>query len=373
MSKENILYIIWSLSQGGAERVVINLAKGLDRTRFNPMVCCLNEKGEFANELEDIGIPVIPLHKKGKLDIVVINRLIAVIKQYQIDIVHTHLFGSNLWGRIAAILARVPVIIATEHNVDVQKTRFHLTIDRWLSRRTDKIIAVSNKVKEFYVGKGISADKIEVIYNGIEITKSPSHQVTRSPVKDELEIRDGEVVLAVVGRLVPQKGHRYLFEALGLLNGKYRFKLLVVGEGPMKDSLWSIVNSLLLKDKVIFTGMRKDVRNILGITDILILPSLREGLPIVALEAMASGVPVVATKVGGTPEVVEDGITGLLVESENPFALAEATNRLFNNRGLARKLGENGYKRVKEMFSLEKMVEGHQRVYEELYKVKSQK
>ena len=369
MKKINILYIIWSLGLGGAERVVINLAKGLDKTRFNPIICCLNWPGEFAHELEDIGIQVIPMHKKGKLDFLLIFRLVNLMRQHKIDIVHTHLFGSNLWGRIAAIKAKVPIIITTEHNVDVQKTGFQLLLDRWLSQSTKKIIAVSNSVKEFYVSKGISSDKIEVVYNGIEITMSPCHHVTTLPVKDELGVQDGETVLAVVGRLVPQKGHRYLFEALSLLNGKHRFKLLVVGDGLLAQSLKvTTLQSHQLKDKVIFTGMRKDVRDILGITDILILPSLREGLPIVVLEAMSCGVPVVATDVGGTHEVVENEVTGILVEPENPLALAEATRRLLHNRNLAKQMGKSGYERVVQTFSLEKMVDKHERLYEECLK-----
>lgn len=166
--KLKVLYIIWSLGLGGAERVVINLAKGLDKTKFNPLICCLNDKGIFAQELEKEGIKVLELKKTWKFDFTVIKKLTAIIKENRIDIVHTHLWGANFWGRIAAQKAGVPVIVATEHNSDTWKTHLHFMLDRFLARKTDKIIAVSNSVKEFYVSKGIRAEKIEIIYNGIE-------------------------------------------------------------------------------------------------------------------------------------------------------------------------------------------------------------
>ncbi|MDP3789080.1 MAG: glycosyltransferase, partial [Candidatus Omnitrophota bacterium] len=197
--KVKILYLIWSLGLGGAERVVINLAKGLDRTKFNPMVCCLNAKGQFACELENAGIAVIALHKRGPFDIGVIGKLVSVIKKHEIDIMNTHLFGANFWGRIAANIAAIPVI-ATEHNVDVWKTKFHFALDRLLARKTNKIIAVSNTVKEFYADRGIRPDKIRVIYNGIEVSGFSEDRETDEEsrkAKCEFGIKDNETVLAV--------------------------------------------------------------------------------------------------------------------------------------------------------------------------------
>jgi len=368
----NVLYLIWSLGLGGAERVIINLVKGLDKDKFKPVICCLNAAGQFAFELENQGIKVIALNKKGKFDISVIGKLIAVIKENNIDIVHTHLWGANFWGRIAAKKAGVKVIIATEHNEDVWKPELFFILDRWLARSTDKIIAVSNKVKEFYVGKGIPEEKIEVIYNGVDIEMS---QVSgrRSHIREEFGIKEDETVLAIIGRLVPQKGHRYLFEALGSLNGQYKVKLLVVGDGPLLESLKSQVASLRLQDKVIFAGLRKDVPNILKNIDMLVMPSLREGLPMVALEAMATGVPIVATQVGGTPEVIIEGECGLLVKSKNHHALRSAIERIISDTVLKNCIIDNAKKRIREEFKVEKMLSKTQDVYEKLYAAKNEK
>jgi len=360
----NLLYIIWSLGLGGAERVVINLVKGLDKNRFKPIVCCLNDKGIFTEELERLGIKVIALKKKRGVDISVIPKIIKVIEDYQIDIVHTHLWGANFWGRISAKLARVPVVVATEHNIDNWKKWYHFLFDRWLSYGTDTIVAVSQKVKEFYLEKGISKEKIKVIYNGIDFS-SEIQKSGKDNIRKEFGISQEDILLAVVGRLVEAKGHQYLFEALRSFNGRYKFKLLVIGDGPLRRGLEASVKNFQLNEKVIFTGLRKDVPKILGSVDILVLPSLREGLPLVALEAMAQGVPVVATKVGGTPEVVEDGVNGILVESANPLALAEGLRKVLDNQELLRKIRENSFRIIKERFSAEKMVKDTEALYEE--------
>lgn len=358
----NVLYIIWSLGLGGAERVVINLAKGLDKTRFNPTVCCLNEAGEFAAELEHLGIKVVALHKKSKADITVIRKLIAVIKEYNIQIVHTHLWGANFWGRIAAKVAGVPVIIATEHNVDIWKSNLNFALDRMLSHISDKIITVSRTVKEFYIKHGIPAGKIEVIYNGIDTDARSSMLDARK----EFGLAEGESLLAIIGRIVEQKGHRYLFEALERLNGQHKVKLLVVGDGPLLNNLKvTAQQNPQLREKVIFTGLRKDVRNLIEAVDILLMPSLREGLPMVALEAMAAGKPVIATNVGGTPELIKDGDNGILIEPRDSRQLAEAIKKLLVNTPLSESLGRRGQESVLNRFSIKDMVKNTGNLYEQ--------
>jgi len=368
-----VLYIIWSLGLGGAEQVVINLAKGIDKKKFNVIVCCLNDKGIFAQEVEKEGIEVIALGKRGKFDATVLFKLIRVIKKYKIDIVHTHLWGANTWGRIAAKLAGVKVVIATEHNVDTWKPRYYFWIDRFLQYFTDKIIVVSEKVKEFYVGEGISEKKIEVVHNGIPLFSSsfPSCHLpggiktgeVRERVGEEFGIHPEDKVLAIVGRLVEQKGHRYLFEALHLLNGRYKLKVLVIGEGPQREKLVNMARQSGIEDKVMFTGIRQDVRRILSAVDILVMPSLREGLPMALLEAMANEVAVIASNVGGVPEVIIDKQTGILVKPGDKAELAEAINFLLEDESLRRKLAMEGKKRVTDEFSYNRMVERTEELY----------
>ncbi|MFH1245909.1 MAG: glycosyltransferase [Candidatus Omnitrophota bacterium] len=372
-----VLYVIWSLGLGGAERVVINLALGLDKRRFKPLVCCLNDKGAFAEELEKAGIEVMPLHKKGKWDIRVVGKLAGIIRRRKIDIVHTHLWGANLWGRLAALLCRASVIIATEHNEDVWKPRVFLLADRLLACGTDKIVAVSRSVRDFYVQQaGIRAEKIQVVYNGVTVcgkanTVNPALPAgRRTPLTEEIGLLPDDTVLAIIGRLVEQKGHRYLFDALRQMDDKYKIKLLVVGDGPLLGSLRSTVGAGLASARIIFLGLRKDVREILEITDILVMPSTREGLSIVALEAMAQGVPIIASMVGGNPELIINGETGLLVRPRDAQELKKALIELLENKDLRARMGANARLRVEEKFSLRVMIETTERLYVSLWERK---
>ncbi len=349
----NVLYITLNLGQGGAERVVINLAKALNRSKFKPTVCCLYDKGSFAEEVEKENIKVVALNKKSKIEPSIIGKLVGIIRENDIHIVHTHLWGANFWGRVAAKIAKTPIIIATEHNEDIWKSKFYFLLDKWLARWTDKVIAVSNSVKNFYVSKaGLDAKKIEVIHNGINVNKGKGNQFSISRLKKELGINGDESVLAVIGRLVPQKGHRYFLMALKELLAKYRIRGLIIGSGPLEQELREFSQNLGLEGNVIFTGFRQDVPNLLKTIDILVMPSLREGLPITALEAMAAGVPVVATKVGGTPEVIIDGQTGTLVAPNNHTALKEGIRRLIDDSNLSSQIISNAKTRIKAEFNI---------------------
>ncbi len=369
--------------------MVINLAKGLDRDKFKSIVCCLNSKGKFADELEKEGIRVIELKKRWKFDFSVIKKLIEIIKENKINIVHTHLWGANFWGRLAAQKASVPVIISTEHNSDTWKTPLHFVIDRYLAAKTDRIIAVSKSVKEFYVKNvGIPSGKIEVIYNGISISEhrsqitehSKSHSV-HSPqstvhsqdnyIRKQLAISPDETVIAMIGRLVPQKGHKDFLLALKVLTGcGFKVKGLIVGSGPQEMYLKQVCDNLALNGNVIFTGVRSDIPELFKAIDMIALPSTREGFPMIILEAMSAGVPVVASSVGGVPEVITNGFNGLLVEPENHTELKAAFAKLIHDERLSNSLIDNARATVAKEFNLRNMIDSTQGLYEKIYESK---
>ena len=279
------------------------------------------------------------------------------MKMHKIQVVHTHLWGANFWGRAAALVARVPFIIATEHNLDPWKRKYHLIIDKYLSRHTHKVIAVSNTVKDFYVSKAkISSNRITVIHNGIELDKF-------SFAKKEV---NGEFMLGVIGRLVPQKGHRYFLMALKDLMGSSNVKGLVVGSGPEEKNLKELCDRIGLNGRVRFAGFKENIPALLKEIDIMVLPSLREGLPMIALEAMASGVPVVATRVGGTPELISDRETGLLVNPEDHRALKASIENLIRDKYLMEQLRNNARKKVEAEFSSNRMVTKTKELYHEI-------
>lgn len=368
----NVLYIIWSLGLGGAERVVINLAKGLDKSKFKTTICCLNDKGAFAHELEEIGIEVIALNKKSGIDVSIIGKIIKVIKDKEISIVHAHLWGANFWGRIAAWLVGVPVVIITEHNEDTWKNKLHFICDYWLSFCTDKIVTVSKSVEQFYINNAkLAPKKMKVIYNGIDTNLPDNHSYLKeSNIRSEFNISVDEVVLAVIGRLVPQKGHRYFFLALKELLSTHKMKGLVVGSGPLEKELKEFASRLGLNGHVIFTGLRQDIHSFLRVIDILVMPSTREGLPMVALEAMANDVPVIATDVGGNPELITDQQTGLLIKPEDYLALKDSINRIITDQNLSLRIVNNAKELVRNEFDITVMVNKTQQLYSKLYSEK---
>jgi len=365
--KKNVMYVIWALEIGGAEKMVVSLASHLNREIYNPIVCCLNYKGRLAYKLEEEGISVIELGKRPRFDLSIIPKFIKVMRNNNSDIVHTHLWTSDFWGRLAAKLAGVPTIISTVHNVDSWKPKMFLVVDRILSYFTDKIIAVSDTVKYFYINNAkISAGKIKTIYNGIEVEKF-SIEVDKNNKRQELGLDPHNKIIAVIGRLVEQKGHIYFLEYCRKLLDKYSdIQGLIVGDGPLRRKLEERSKILGISNRVIFAGIRNDIAEILKVIDILVVPSLYEGLPTIILEAMAAGIPVVATDVGGNSELLINGETGFIVPSKDSSALADSIEKLLKSDALAKRMGSMGRRRAIVYFSLDKMVRETEELYEGL-------
>lgn len=363
----NVLYVIWSLSLGGAERVVINLAKGLDKSKFNPIVCCLNDKGAFAHELEAEGIEVIALHKRGKFDFSILHSLFSIFKQRGIHIAHTHLWGANFWGRIAAKRACVPVIIAHEHGIEAWRNAAHALFDKILYRHTDRVILVSQASQKLFLSK-IKSDsfKCRVIYNGVDTEKFNGY-INPVEARMRLGLSQEDYAIASIGRLVTEKGHEYLFEAIKLMILKYpSLKVLVAGDGPEKQRLIHKVKHLGVQKNIIFLGARNDIAEILSASDLFVLSSTKEAFPISILEAMAVGRPVVATDVGGVSELISNEKTGFVVPPRNSQALADAIAKLVNNKNAAAEMAEAGKRRIKESFTLRQWLGNIENLYTDL-------
>ena len=362
--KINVLYLIWTLEMGGAEHVVVNLARGLDRTRFTPMVCCLNWKGRLAEELEREGIRVVALEKSSRWDLRVVGKLVGLLRRERIHILHTHLWSASFWGRIAARLARVPVVVITEHNVDTWRNRFHLLADQWLSRRTDRLIFVSQVVQEFYRQQLVlPLEKCQVVYNGIDLEACRVNGHA-AEVRASWGIPAGARVVGTIGRLAERKGHRFFIEAMRTVAATSPNVVgVIVGEGRIRDELAAAIEAAGLRETVRLVGYCPEIAQALSALDLFVLPSLMEGFPLAILEAMAAGKPVVATDVGGTVETMEPGRTGLLVPPANSQALAEAILSLLNDPARAVRMGQAGRARAEERFSLPAMIRETQTLY----------
>ena len=362
--RARILYLIWSLDLGGAEQVVIDLARHIDRAQFEPVVCCLYDKGRSAPSVEKEGIPVIALGSKS--DALLVPALFRLIRSWKIDLVHTHLFHANLWGRISAECAGVPVI-CSEHGMDTWRGPFHLTMDRCLARVSKRIIFVSKAVKQFYTernpclkGRGC------VLYNGVEIEKFQAKGLGEE-VRQSLGLRESHRVLGIVGRLVPEKSHVDFIEVIQSLSRELEDIVgLIVGEGELLSQLEQLVKRRGIEDRIMFLGYRSDMPRIYQAMDVFVTTSLREGFPLSVLEAMAAGIPIVATDVGGIPECIKDGEEGLLVPASDPMAAAQAVLKVLTDSALRDTLVANARRRVRASFSVQAMVKNHESLYREI-------
>jgi len=340
MAPITVLHLVEDMKIGGLERVLASIVLHLDKKKFQPEVWCLARGGEMAEELLSRGVKVQILNLTTYYNPLNILHLALLMKQHHISILHTHGYYGSTFGRLSALIARVPIILTHVHSTYFNYTKRNLAIEKMLSHFTDKVICVSRAVQSFVTEmEKICIEKTCVIYNGVEwplVNVPPDESLL---LKSRLGIEDQELVLTVVASLTPIKGHAILLQALQHLSPEMPpFKLLVVGGGPERSRLESLTKKLDITSHVIFTGERNDVTELLSISDIFIMPSIeREGMNMATIEAMAAGLPVISTWVGGMPELVENGISGFLVEPQNPPALAKALRTLMESKDLRKK------------------------------------
>jgi glycosyltransferase involved in cell wall biosynthesis len=302
---------------------------------------------------------------RHKVDLFALLRLYRYIRRVNPTILHASLFHANLPGRVLGRVAGVPIIICAERTMGME-SEWRYRINRWTIGLVDRVTAVSTNVRDFCVSHiGLPAEKLSVIYNGVELPEGafPSTREARAA----LGLPPDEPIIGTVSRLEPVKGIAILIQALARVDHVH---LAIVGDGPDRAALESLADDLGVADRIHWAGHRRDVPRLLPAFELLVQPSLHEGLPNSILEAMAVGLPVVATAVGGTPEVVVDGVTGLLTPSRDPGVLAKAITTLLRNPDLQRKMGRAGAERVRERFSQEQTVQQTQALYAHLLESK---
>jgi glycosyltransferase involved in cell wall biosynthesis len=360
-----ILHVISTLTRGGPEKQLALLAAGLPRDEFEVHVCALSRGGPLEEDLQRANIPVTVLGKRWKYDPIAWWQLRRHIARLQPDLVQTWMFTANTYGRTAARWAGVKHIVASERCVDSWKSWHHLAIDRRLARHTDAIVVNSEGVEEFYREQGIPTQMLRVIENGIG--PPPKNNVTHDQLCDELGIPRGAHLLGAVGRLWHQKRIKDLIWATDLLKViRDDAHLLILGDGPQRENLERFRDACLIDDKVHFLGQRDDVMRFMPHFALLWLASSYEGLPNVVMEAMASGVPVVATDIAGTRELVTPGVSGFLVSVGDRSGLARLAHKILEDPALRERLGEAGRQRILAEFSVEAMVAKHVALYREL-------
>jgi len=367
MKPIRLLFVLTSPVRGGVEEVVLGLLRRLDPTEFRlGLAAPAALLDSFGADLDGVRVDAEAMSVEPLLRRDAFGPLSRFVRQFRPDVLNSHLFRSTAAAAPVAAWFSVP-IVETYHGREGWRrglVRGRFLPDRLVARLVDRVIAVSEAARTFLVeGKGYPAAKITVVTNGRDLSiYRPG--AWREAARRELGLGLATPVVGVVGRLDAQKGHTYLLDAWPAVQREMpEARLLLVGEGGLRQPLEQRVRELGLADSVIFAGFRTDVPQMLDAMDVMVLPSLYEGMPLTAIEASAMARPVVATAVDGTPEVVADGLTGRLVPPADPAALTGAMLDLLRDPDGARRMGEAGRRRVLARFDVARHVEATADVY----------
>lgn len=366
-----VLHVIGGGEFGGAERHILNLATAMDPNQVEVSVCCLFAD-PFVQLAREAGIRAYSIPMRHKLDFGIVTKLRDSIAGENIDIVHTHGVRANLVGRLAARMAGVETVVTTVHSLlvqdypDVFSRLANMLIEKASRGLTTHFIAVSGGLQKALIQQGIPEQRITVIYNGLNsqlFRKSDSAGKWR----EQAGFSPGTPLVAMVGRLHPVKGHRYFLRAAAeILKERTDVHFLVVGSGPEGDRLEEYTRKLGIQDHVTFTGFVSDVSELMPDLNLLIVPSLWEGFGLTALEAMAVGVPVVATSVGGLPEIVEHGTTGLLVPPADEAGLTRGIMWMLDHPQEAVEMAAAAKAAAEEKFTATSMSRRTEEIYRRL-------
>jgi glycosyltransferase involved in cell wall biosynthesis len=366
--RARILYVIPELRIGGAENQMLEVVRGLDKICYQPFVCSIWPPVGLTETLRAVGAELVPIHKRFRYDLSFIGRLSRWIRQHKIDIVHTYLFTANTWGRLAAILARTPHVIASERADRTEGTIAEI-VNRLLAPFSEIILANSQSVYVRLQQELWWKPRCMVIHNGVDAERFRMIASSDAIAQRRIDLGiDPEVkVVGTVARMDQQKDYPTFLRAMRLvLDERSDIRVIVVGDGALRPQIEEMAFDLGLAEHVLLVGAQPQVERYLAVMDVFILTSLYEGLPNAVLEAMACGKPVVATQVSGTPELVVNGKTGYLVPPACPQKVAEAVLHILQDPARMHSLGQGGRERIEKYFTLAGMVQATQAVYADL-------
>lgn len=353
--KLRVCILLPRLKIGGAEVQVLHLVKNLDKSSFAVFLCCMQPgDGVMENEAQSHVEFMFQLQFRWRNFPITFTRLISFLRRYRIDILHCHLGLADTIGRLAGWLAGVPVIMTTEHGKHLWKSWQHLLFERMLVRVTDMRICVSRDIMDLRMGReGTPREKLVLIPNAVELSDVSRPGRGRAAVMTEFGWHVEDPLVISIGRLVTAKNYTLLVDSIRIVQREVPdVRCLVVGEGPCRESIEERIATHSLGGNFSLAGYRRDISDLLGAADVFVLSSIREGLPVSLLEAMAAGKGIAATNVGGIPDAISDGVSGLLVPPENPEALARAIQRLLHDVEFRQTLGEAAAGEVLERFNV---------------------
>jgi glycosyltransferase involved in cell wall biosynthesis len=368
--RRKVLHVIYSLYRGGAERVIETQLLGADRRRFEYLVCSITGGGDMIDRMSNAGARVFLLGKRRRGDMTAVTKLANLIRHEHVDLLHLHTAPGMFWGTLAQIASGTGVpIVRTEHNPYSPQdlpAAFRWVFPRF-TRRASRVICVSGRVRQSFADRFPElAEKFVEVPNGIRL-QDYEKLPPRAECRAQFKLLPGAKLLGTVGRMVPVKNHRLLIEALFRVRQTVPdVHLAIIGEGNLRDSLAAYAADLDLSECVSLVKETQKIDSFYGAIDIFCLSSNSEGMPLTLLEALASGVPVVSTEVGGIPEIIENGKTGYLVPKGSAEEMAKRIVDLLQNPSKAAELALNGRNMVHERFPAEKMIQATEAVYEEV-------
>ena len=367
-TKTNIVLLTDCLGDitGGAEKQIFEVAKRLPKDRYNVFIASMEAQGETSKSLiESIDCQlhifrVIRIY--GLSGFIQGLRLCSFLRKNAVHTLMTYHFGSDIWGTFWGHIAGVPLIISNRRDMGFWRNQSHVMAYRLINGWVNTIVTVTSSIKQMVLKtEQVPADKVKIIYNGVDLVQKPADAQKK---KAELGFKPQDTVLMHVANLRPVKGHTYLMEAFAKASRHCAdIKLVLIGKDELDGHLQNLAEGLGVKDKVLFLGQRTDVGELLAASDICVLPSLSEGMSNAILEYMAAGKPVIATNVGGNPELIQNGSNGLLVDKENSEQLLDALLDLIGNKEKCRIMGQNGLLRVKTEFAMEAMMAHYEKLF----------
>lgn len=367
--KIRVLQLTVGFTVGGAELLIRDLCRFIDQEQFDVKAACLKGPGPVGTEIRKTGAQAIPLGGGFRFNPLVLRRLYRLLRTEKFHIVHSHLFYGDMAGRLVGRLARVPVVINTQHDTDLWMRRRHIFASKATLSLADRVVAVSQNVLDDTVARlRVPRTVYRVIHNGVDLERFGG-EAQRDVVRRGLGLPEHGAIIGFVGRLLDsKKGVSVLLKAFSRMTGEAsnHAVLVLVGDGPDRLSLEATAADLGLGDRVVFLGERSGIASLYKAFDVLAVPSLYEGFGLVCIEGMAACLPVVASRVGGIPEIVLNGETGCLVQPKDPEALAMALMRYLEKPALAAEHGAAGRARVESFFTIQKMVRSYESLYQEL-------
>lgn len=375
IKKYKIVHIISNLSLGGAQILLFDIMCKLKEYKDLELTLITIDSGEYIEKYNNAGIKVIDIGEKGLVNLKIYFKLKKILKSIKPDIVHTHLNKADFYGRIAAKRSNVPLIISTCHNystthtgADINKKSFFDVIDNFvINYSKSSLIAISKLVKQYLINRNPAYEKItEVIYNGINPDKS-KYKLSEGEMlklRSENNIDSDDFVISVIGRLDKQKGHLLFLESVKeTLHRNKKIKILLIGDGSLRDQIESFIKENDLGNQVIMKGFQPDSEPYIEISDLICVPSLWEGFGLVIIEGMIKKKIILASDVGGIPEIITDGFNGFMFESQNSKSLEDKLTYIIKHKDESVKLKENAMDTVKEKFDVKRNAD----LYYELY------